>query len=797
MKIVQINSTCGVGSTGKICVQVSHLLNEKGVENYIFHFVSSDGNKNGIKFSSKSYVKMQALKSRISGNWGFNSQNVTKKIIDKLEEIKPDIVHLHNIHSHDCDLEMLFGYFKAVNQKLYWTFHDCWAFTGYCMYFTEFGCEKWKTECGDCPQRNKYSFFGDRSRELFNKKKELFSGLNLTIITPSKWMGDLVKQSFLKDYPVIVINNGINLEIFKPTKSSFRRQHNIPDSKKILLGVAFSWKKRKGLDVFIELSKMLDNEKYQIVLVGTDNSVDELLPDNIISVHRTKNQIELAQIYSAADLFVNPTREENFPTVNMEAIACGTPIVTFKTGGSTEVVTNLCGSVVDENTAEALYEQITNIFDKNLFNSDDCVKRAEAFASKIQVDEYYKLYKQSKPEVKSKKVVQINSTCGVGSTGKICASISEILDNEGIENYIFYSCNTNGRKNGIAFSSRSYIKSASLKSKLFGNWGFNSKAATRKMISKLKEIKPDIVHLHNIHSHDCDLKLLFKYFKSVNQKLYWTFHDCWAFTGYCMHFILAKCDNWKTECKNCPQYKKYSFFFDKSQKLFNQKKKLFEGLDITVITPSKWLADLVSQSPIFGNCPIKVINNGIDLSVFSPKENDFRKKHGIPENKKILLGVSFGWSNKKGLDVFIELSKRLDSEKYQIVMVGTNANTDKILPKNIISVWKTNNQAELAEIYSAADLFINPTREEVLGLTNLEALACGTPVVTFKTGGSPECIDENCGVAVDCDDIELLEKTIKRICEERPFKEKNCISYAKKFDKNDKFKEYTKLYGEA
>lgn len=389
------------------------------------------------------------------------------------------------------------------------------------------------------------------------------------------------------------------------------------------------------------------------------------------------------------------------------------------------------------------------------------------------------------------KIVQINATCGVGSTGKICVGISELLNQNGIENYILYNARGNGYPLGIQCSNESYVRTQALKSRVLGNYGFNSQRATRKIITELERIQPDIVHLHNIHGHDCHLEMLFKYFKEKQIKLIWTFHDCWAFTGYCPHFTMAKCDKWKTSCQNCVQRKEYSWFFDRSNALFKKKKALFSGLELTIVTPSQWLADLVGQS-FLKDYPVRVINNGINLDVFQPTASDFRKKYAL-ENKKIVLGVSFGWDEKKGIDVLIDLSKRLD-DTYQIVLVGTDDNADRQLPDNIISIHRTHNQQELAEIYTAADVFVNPTREEVLGLTNIEALACGTPGVTFGSGGSPECYDETCGSIVDCDDIDALEKEILRICVEKPYSGEECIRKAEKFDKNERFKEYVGLY---
>ena len=389
------------------------------------------------------------------------------------------------------------------------------------------------------------------------------------------------------------------------------------------------------------------------------------------------------------------------------------------------------------------------------------------------------------------KIVQINATCGVGSTGKICVGISQILSENNIENYILYSSRGNADRGGIRCSNDMYVKIQALKSRIVGNYGFNSKKATKRIIDNLERISPDIVHLHNIHGHDCDLNMLFKYFKEHKTKLVWTFHDCWAFTGYCAHFTMAKCDKWKNGCFECAQKRDFSWIFDRSNRLYEKKRQLFEGLDLTIVTPSLWLSGLVKQS-FLKNYHVKVINNGIDLSVFTSRESDFRKKHRL-ETKKIVLGVSFGWDERKGLDVFMDLAEKLPND-YKIVLVGVDANTEKRLPENILSIPRTQNQKELSEIYTAADIFVNPTREENYPTVNMEAVACGTPVLTFKTGGSMEMLDATCGAVVECDDVASLIQEILRICEEKPFLAEQCLIKAKEFDKNERLKEYLSLY---
>ena len=390
MKIVQLNVTCGVGSTGKICLAVSELLCRKGVENYVLFTEGDSDYEYAVKYADKLEIKLEALKSRVFGNYGFNSKKLTERLISKLDEIEPDIVHLHNLHGHGCNLEMLFKYFKEKKIKLFWTFHDCWAFTGYCPHFDMIGCDKWRRQCSECPQKGAYSFFFDKSDKLYSKKQELFTGLDLTIITPSMWLRDQVKRSFLKNYEVKVINNGIDLDIFKPRKSNFREQHGLTDEF-LILGVAFNWDERKGVDVFAHLAKALPRD-CRIVLVGTDDSVKKILPENIIAIDKTENQQELAEIYAACDLFVNATREDTFPSVNIESLACGTPVLTFATGGSAEIIDCTCGMTVEKNDVKSLADAVLYIKENRPFTKQACLKKSGEYKKEDKFREYADLY---------------------------------------------------------------------------------------------------------------------------------------------------------------------------------------------------------------------------------------------------------------------------------------------------------------------------------------------------------------------------------------------------------------------
>lgn len=399
MKLVQINAVVR-GSTGRIMLQTAELARENGMEVYTFSRKKPKQPKMDNHFYFGSFLE-NLIHRAIAQITGFSecfSFFSTVSLIIKLKKIKPDIIHLHNLHGWYINLPLLFRYIKKNNIRTVWTMHDCWSFTGHCPHFDMVGCDKWKTGCGDCPQYKDYpKSFVDNSRKLFKLKRKWFTGVNdLTIVTPSQWLADLVKQSFLKDYPVKVINNGINLDIFKPTPSDFRKKYDC-ENKYIVLGVAFGWGERKGLDVFIELSKKLP-DNYKIVLVGTNDSVDKLLPDNIISIHRTQNQKELAEIYSAADLFVNPTREETYPTVNMEALACGTPILTFRTGGSPEIIDETCGAVVPKNDIEKLYSELLRISEERPFSTEACLERAKGFAAKASIDSCIGLYIENDQE---------------------------------------------------------------------------------------------------------------------------------------------------------------------------------------------------------------------------------------------------------------------------------------------------------------------------------------------------------------------------------------------------------------
>ena len=397
MKVLLINSVCGIGSTGRICTDLAQKFEKEGHEVKIAYGrdenVPKQFEKYAVRIGSNFDVKLHAIRTRLLDEHGFGSQKATRKFLEWAEAYNPDLIWLHNIHGYYIHVEMLFAWIKSrPDMQVKWTLHDCWAFTGHCAYFTMAKCEKWKEYCIACEQKMKYptSNLKDNCKENFDRKRKAFTGVNnMTMITPSQWLADLTKESFLKEYPVEVHYNKIDTNVFRPVISEFRKKYNL-EKKKLILGVASVWDERKGLKDFIELSNMLSSD-YVIILVGIEKkelmlaqktfsnnyfmfkAITKVQEENIIKLEtgsvipadvyylykeitgemfegyreecvpvigipKTNNVEELAEIYTAVDIFVNPTYEDNYPTVNLEARACGTKVITYNTGGCLETL---------------------------------------------------------------------------------------------------------------------------------------------------------------------------------------------------------------------------------------------------------------------------------------------------------------------------------------------------------------------------------------------------------------------------------------------------------------------------
>lgn len=369
MRVLLINSVCGMGSTGKICTDLAEELTKRGHMVRIAYgrgIAPSQYEQYAVKIGTELDVRMHGCYARLFDASGFGSKAATQKLVQWIKHFDPDVIHLHNLHGYYLNVEILFDYLRTSGKRIIWTLHDCWAFTGHCCYFDYAGCNKWTEQCCDCPQKKDYpaSLLLDRSRENYEKKKRIFCGIpNLQLVTPSEWLAELVRQSYLKGSSVLTLPNWVDTSAFKYTPSDIRNRLGIK-TKHMILGVASVWDRRKGLDVFIKLGALLDNS-YQIVLVGMSSEQKSKLLPNIIGITRTSDKHELAELYSAADVFVNPTYEDNYPATNLEAIACGTPVVSFDSGGSGEGA-HIYGVTTPTGNINALIDAIEDVVNKRI-----------------------------------------------------------------------------------------------------------------------------------------------------------------------------------------------------------------------------------------------------------------------------------------------------------------------------------------------------------------------------------------------------------------------------------------------
>ena len=392
MKVLQVNTVCGYGSTGRIAVNIGNYVTKQGQQCQI-----AFGRSNETPLYDDTYYignsldhYLHGLLSRITDRQGFYSHIPTYNFIKHIKTYKPDIIHLHNIHGYYLNIHILFNFLRETNIPIVWTFHDCWPFTGHCTYFDMVRCKKWQTGCICCPAKRDYptSYFMDQSWKNYEEKKELFSSLKkLYIVTPSCWLMNLVAKSFLGNQNIRVINNGIDTKVFRPIKTDVRDRYGIDNNKIVLLGVASLWGKRKGYLDFLKLANCIE-ENTIIVMVGLNDAQLKELPKNIVGIKRTNSIKELCEIYSTADYFLNLTYEDNFPTTNIEALACGTPVITYDTGGSVECITEKCGVIIEKGD----YLKVLEIIENSHFKKEDCLERAHQYRTEDRIKDYYKLY---------------------------------------------------------------------------------------------------------------------------------------------------------------------------------------------------------------------------------------------------------------------------------------------------------------------------------------------------------------------------------------------------------------------
>lgn len=393
MKILQISTNWGHGGPGGVVKDIHNQLTAEGHEMMVaYGRYDVPDNIPAVQIGSKLDVYAHVLWTRVFDASGFGSYFATKRLIQDIKRIKPDLVHLHNLLGYYLNIEVLFKYLKKTNMPVVWTLHDCWAFTGHCINFERTGCTKWETGCHHCQLRDNYpeSLAIDRSAVNYKKKKRAFTGVpGMVLVTPSQWLANLVSKSYLKDYPCSVIHNGIDLNVFKPVDSDVRERYGL-QGKKLLLFVASVWNEMKGEHIAYQLAEKLD-ESYAMVMIGRKSATD--VPGRIINLQRTQNVEELVNWYTAADVFVNPTLGDNFPTVNLEAMACGTPVVTFDTGGSKESV-GTCGEVAPHGDVQALLEAIHRCTARAI-TRQDCLERAQLYDKKRCFGQYVAVYDEA------------------------------------------------------------------------------------------------------------------------------------------------------------------------------------------------------------------------------------------------------------------------------------------------------------------------------------------------------------------------------------------------------------------
>lgn len=396
MKVLQINSIVNLGSTGRVAEDIGKLLIAKGYDSYIAYGRGNGQSKSKlIRIGNDVDILFHTIKTRISDKHGFGSKTATYNFIKAIESNRPDIISLHNIHGYYINIEILFNYLNQVKIPVVWTLFDCWAFTGHCSYFDDISCNRWESECYSCPKLDKYpeSYLSDNSRNNFIAKKHLFNLIsNLNIIVHSAWLKSLVKKSFLSILPIHLIPNGIDTDIFRPVENNIKEKYGIKN-RQIILGCANTWDKRKGYDDFLKLFEIMDPKRV-IMLVGLTRKQIQKLPAGIIGINRTENVQELVALYSSADVFVNPTWQDNFPTTNLEALACGTPVITYNTGGSPEAIDENTGMIVNKGDINRLHEAIISVLQKDkTYYSKVCRERAEKhFNYKDRLGEYIALY---------------------------------------------------------------------------------------------------------------------------------------------------------------------------------------------------------------------------------------------------------------------------------------------------------------------------------------------------------------------------------------------------------------------
>lgn len=394
------------------------------------------------------------------------------------------------------------------------------------------------------------------------------------------------------------------------------------------------------------------------------------------------------------------------------------------------------------------------------------------------------------------KVLLINSVCGSGSTGRIVSEIWKLLKAQGHEVKVAYGI---GQASLVSIEDTYRINNKmgyylhNALARITDRAGFYSIYHTIKLVRYIKAYKPDVVHLHNLHGFYINISILFRFLASINVKVIWTLHDCWGITGHCAHYSYEGCYKWQNECYDCSLKKSYpqSLLLDQSRRNFNDKLNLYSKIeDLTITTPSEWLAGVVRNSVLLRGRNVYAIPNGIDLDVFKPTPSDLRRKYDILETDILLLGVSSVWYFKKGFEDFKKIASKLPYN-YKLMMVGLNKDQMQELSDKVIGIERTHDANELAAIYTMADVFLNLSYEETMGLVTAEALACGTPAIVYDKTAVPEVVDDKSGVVVEAGNIDAVINAIPTALN---FKSDDCLRRSRYYAKSKKYEEIINLY---
>ena len=700
MKILMINSVCGVKSTGRICTDLAKELEKNGHEVKIAYGrekVPSEYQKYAVRIGNDLDVKIHGLQSRLFDMAGFGSKKVTQKFIEWTKKYNPDVIHLHNIHGYYINIEILFQYLKKeFKGKIIWTLHDCWAFTGHTPYCDSINCQRWELGCYSCPLLKEYpKSYIDNSMKNWKKKKKIFQGAsNLTIITPSKWLKELTEKSFLGEYEVKLINNGIDIDQFYPIESNFKKNNKI-DDKYMLLSVATSWDDMKGYSDLIKLSEKL-NDKYKIVLVGLNKNQIIKLPKNIIGIEKTSSIKELVEIYNAADLYLNLSYCENYPTVNIEAMACGVPVLTYDTGGSPEIIKKYGGYIVEKGDIEEVFEKIKTIVDRKKFNNIKFNKNEND--KKRVLKDYIKYYLD---------VINYNKEEGMKKNLNILYVNGGLMDRGGISSVMMnYYLHFTDKKIKIDFVGHGYGNGERDKEIIKnGDKVFNIPPKSKNIFLnyiKLKKImksgKYDIVHSHADSGNAYILKIAKKCGIPIR---------------------ISHSHNTNYTINN-----KIRILWNEIQK--KEIKKYATDLWACSSEAARWLYGSKEKN-------VKIIHNAIETKKFcfsQLKREGIRKKYNIKDD--FVIGIVGRLDYQKNHDFILKVMKEylIKDNEAKLMIVGDGKLRESLkkkieelgIKKNIIFVGQVQN---VFDFYNAFDVLVMPSLFEGLPVSAIEAQASG------------------------------------------------------------------------